>query len=1132
MKCFHALLMGVLLLGALSAPAMAGQDGNGPTAATFRAPPESAKPWVYWFWLNGNITKEGMTADLEAMHRVGIGGVIIMEVDQGIPLGPVPFASPKWRELFKHMIAEAGRLGIEVDMNNDAGWNGSGGPWVTPEHAMQKVVWSEAIVDGPIHYNEHLLQPQLVGGYYKDIAVVAFPTPAADADPKIRARIDHLEGKTAVVRETVTPKAKYPAVAMEAVVARDGVVDLTAKLDDKGRLTWDVPAGKWTVLRIGHTLTGVVNAPAPKSGEGLECDKLSREAYDAFWAGLMGKLIADVGPAAGKALAFTHIDSWENGSQNWTPKMREEFQKRRGYDILPWLPVMTGRVVGSLEQSERFLWDLRKTISELNNDNYASRARELANQHGVKLSIEAYGSGMFDDISYAGCADMPMGEFWVGGGAMETLKAMASGGHIYGHNIIGAESFTAVTEVAKWMNSPASIKSLGDTAFCEGINRFVFHRYAMQPWTHPNRVPGMTMGPWGIHYERTETWWEQTGPWHEYLARCNYLLRQGLFVADICYLQTEDAPNGLAYAPRTAYSFDGCPPEAVLTRIKVEDGRLVLPDGISYRVLVLSPSETMTPVLLAKIKELVEAGATVIGAKPAKSPSLADYPKCDTELQQIADELWGDCDGKTVTEHRYGRGKVVCGKTPDVVLAEMGVVPDFQSQDLTSQTPTARYIHRAVSGADIGFAAQRRRPRRSRVAVRAADEADIYFVSNSSPRAVETQCTFRIKGKRPEFWHPDTGRIEPVGVYQESHGVTRIPIWLEPSGSVFVVFRPNAASALDPVVALSRDGKSVIKTASKTAKIVVEKAIYGVPGDEKRTRDVTKQAQRLVDQGQHSFQVARMAEDGDPALNVVKTLTIDFTVDGKPSRASATDPQSISLVRESDPRDAEVRYADGRLSIEAWKPGRYQLKTASGKTASVEVKTLPEPIDVAGPWELRFPAGWDAPKSVTLDKLISWSQHPEAGVKYFSGTAAYVKTLQIPADMVAKNRRVYLDLGNVQVIAQVKLNGKDLGITWKAPYRYDVTGAIQAGENVLEIRVTNNWVNRLIGDEQLPEDSKRNPEGNLVEWPKWLQEGKPSPTGRHTFSTWRHWSKDSPLMESGLLVPVKLSTTQCEEAAF
>jgi hypothetical protein len=1103
MKSFKTLLVCVSLLAVVLAARAWAQEEKGPAAASFAKPPRADKPWVYWFWLNGNLTKEGMTADLEAMHRVGIGGVIIMEVDQGVPLGPVAFGGDKWRELFKHMISEAARLGIEVDMNNDAGWNGSGGPWVKPEHAMQRVVWTETIVEGGAKVEKSLPRPQAVRDYYRDIAVLAFRTPAAEADAKTRVRVDHLEGKTAVGREQIAPKANYPAVAADAVVT-GAIVDISDKMDAQGKLTWDVPAGKWTILRIGHTLTGVVNAPAPKSGEGLECDKLSREAYDAFWAGFMAKLIDDVGPEAGKALAYTHIDSWENGSQNWTPKMREEFKKRRGYDMLPWLSVITGHVVGSVEQSERFLWDLRKTIAELNNENYAGRAAELAHQHGMKLSIEAYGSGLFDDISYGGIADMPMGEFWIGGGAMETLKNMSSAGHVYGRNVIGAEAFTAVTEVAKWMNTPYSIKALGDTAFCEGINRFVFHRYAMQPWL--DRVPGMTMGPWGIHYERTETWWEQTGPWHDYLARCNYLLRQGLYVADICYVQTEDAPNGLAYGPRTAYAFDACSSEAVLTRMKVEDGRLVLPDGMSYRVLVLTPSETMTPAMLGKIKELVENGATVIGSRPQKSPSLTNYPNCDSEVSRLADQLWADCDGNGVKEHRLGKGRVICGKTPEAVQAEIGVAPDFQS-DITAQTPTSRYIHRT------------------------ADGTDVYFVSNSSPRAVDTDCVFRVTGKHPELWHPDTGRIEPVAIYEQIKGGTRIPLRLDRSGSVFVVFRPDAGTT-DPVVALTRDGKSVIGAARPAGKTVVQKAVYGVLGDAARTRDVTKQAQAMVDRGELSFHVARMAADGDPAFGIVKTLTVDFTVDGKPCRASATDPQFITLTPESDPLDARVVDDGGKLCIEAAKPGRYELKTASGKTASVEVPAIPKAVDVAGPWVLGFPEGWDAPKSVKLDKLISWSQHPDKGVKYFSGTADYKTTFHVSGEMLGQNRHIYLDLGDVREIARVKVNGKDLGILWKAPFRLDVTDAVQAGDNALEVQVTNNWINRMIGDEQLPEDSKRHPEGNLVEWPKWLLEGKPSPTGRRTFTTWRHWRKDSPLAESGLLGPVTVSATQRADVAF
>ena len=452
MKSFHALFV---LAGLLLAATCSFADD---LSAQFRNPPDAAKPWVYWFWLDGNITREGITADLEAMHRVGIGGVLIMEVDQGIPKGPARFGSPQWRELFKHVMAEAGRLGIEVDMNNDAGWCGSGGPWVTPQHAMQKVVWSETFVEGPRRFEGPLPQPETVAGYYRDIAVLAFPSPADDADPKKRFRIAHIDSKNGLVARMGMPDCRLrpsrrrgpggvrrrPRRSARSTAARSSILPAGSTRTDA--LSWDVPPGKWTLLRLGHTPTGAVNAPAPAEGRGLECDKLSREAIDEHFAGLMAKLIADVGPAAGKTLTYTHIDSWEIHSQNWTPRMREEFQKRRGYDPLPLLPAMTGRVVDSLEVSERFLWDLRKTIAELNDENYAGRLRELAHQHGMQLSIEAYGDGLFDDLSYAGRADSPMCEFWMGGGAMETVKEMASAGHTYGRNIVGAESFTAVTE--------------------------------------------------------------------------------------------------------------------------------------------------------------------------------------------------------------------------------------------------------------------------------------------------------------------------------------------------------------------------------------------------------------------------------------------------------------------------------------------------------------------------------------------------------------------------------------------------------------------------------------------------------------------------------------------------------------
>jgi len=1139
-------------------------------ADRFASPPADARPWVYWFWLNGNITREGITADLEAMKRVGIGGVLIMEVDQGIPKGPVAFMSPPWRELFKHVVAEAQRLGLEVNMNNDAGWNGSGGPWIRPEHSMQKVVWTETNVEGPRHFDDTLPQPNAVAGFYRDIAVLAFP---ATGD----YRIENIPLKACYQVGYVSPGVVETKLPAEQLIDRTRIADLTPRMSHDGRLEWNVPAGQWTVMRFGHTSTGVENAPSPESGRGLECDKLSREGIEANFGGMIAKLIADVGPAAGRVLTVTHIDSWENGAQNWTARMPEEFRARRGYDLLPFLPVMTGRVVESLEISERFLWDLRQTISDLVVENYAGHLQTLARRGGLRLTIEAYG-GPCDDLRYAGRCDEPMGEFWIGGSALNVCKGMASAAHTYGKPIVGAEAFTA-DDRERWRDHPASIKALGDRAFCEGINRFVFHRYALQPW--PDRRPGMTMGPWGVHYERTQTWWEMTPPWHTYLARCQFMLRQGRFAPDICYLQPEAAPQGAHDHRRRGYDFDQCSAEVVLTRMAVKDGRLVLPDGLSYRLLVLPGVNTMTPALLRKIRDLVQAGATVVGPRPLKSPSLTDYPTCDDEVKKLADEVWGNCDGRSVKEHRLGQGRVVWGVTAEELLAQEGVRPDFSSRARLG------WIHRVVG------------------------DRDVYFVANPQPYGVQAACAFRVSGKCPELWWPDSGLIERAGMFEEKDGCTSVPLTLGPSGSVFVVFA-RGAGPQDPVVALTRDGKPLLATADIAPKIVVKKAAYGVLTDPQRIRDVRGKVQEKVDRGEHSFQVARMAEGDDPAEGVVKTLDIEYTIGEQEFAVRGRDPESVHLTddasrivvekatygvltdpqRTRDVRDklqhlldtgerdfqvarmaegddpafmvvktlvveytiagrrmtftgtdpepvtltphpavpepvAGVRWtADGRPLVEACQPGRYELRTATGRSRRVEVPDLPAPLEIGGPWEVRFAPGWGAPERVTLEKLDCWSRHSDPGVRHFSGMATYTAAFKLPAEMPARDRRIILDLGKVQVMAQVKLNHRDLGVLWKPPYQVDVTDIVNPGENSLEIKVVNLWPNRLIGDEQLPEDSDRNPEGTLKSWPQWLLEGKPSPTGRHTFSTWRLWKKDDPLPESGLLGPVRLRPVQ------
>lgn len=1058
----------------------------------FVVPPDEAKPWVYWFWLNGNISKQGITADLEAMKRVGIGGALIMEVDQGIPAGPIEFMSKEWRELFKHAVSEARRLGLQVNMNNDAGWNGSGGPWIKPEQSMQKVVWTELQVEGPRHFEGTLAQPEAVAGYYRDIAVLAFPTTDSYQIPDIVTKAAFAIGATGPPSQASVPS--------NAVVQEDKIIDLSRSMTE-GKLTWSVPPGKWTIVRFGHTSTGMQNSPAPASGRGLECDKLSKEGAEANFKGMIAKLVADNMQQKGNSpygLVATHVDSWENGSQNWTLRMREEFKRLRGYDPIRFLPVLTGRVVGNLEVSERFLRDLRQTISDLVVTNYARHIRELAHQAGLRFTVEAYGSPC-DNIPYAGQADEPMGEFWTPHGAMETCKAMASAAHVYGKRIVGAEAFTADAH-ERWLEHPALLKPIGDLAFCQGINRFVIHRYAHQPWV-PERRPGMTMGPWGQHYERTQTWWEQSRDWHTYLSRCQHMLRQGLFAADICYLQSEIPFQTFRGIEQNGYGWDECSPDVVINRMSVANGRIVLPDGMNYKLLVLPDSRFMTPEFLEKIKELVEKGATVVGPPPLKSPSLTNYPACDDEVRRIASELWGEqaVAGTTAPSREsplvrhVGKGRVIWGIPPEKVLEEMGIGPDFYS------TPRLHHTHRTLPGTDI------------------------YFVANPKPMSVCAKCMFRIKGRIPEFWWPDSGKVEEAPIYTEADGNTWVNIPLGPHGSVFVVFRKSSLNC-DVVTDVLHNGKIVLSALPvPSSKITVNRAHYGILNDSARCRDVTTKVKALVDAGETCFQVSKMAEGDDPAYGQIKTLVIDYTIDGKDFTAQAADTEYIELSPDSSKElPCEVSKINGKLVLTALKPGTFAVRHKSGDTDYAAVPFVPPPIEVTGPWKVVFNPNQGATWQSTLERLSSLSEHPDPAVRYFSGTATYHASFSIPRGLLEENRASFLDLGDVQVMAEVILNGRNLGLLWKPPFRLDICGALKSGVNELEIKVINLWPNRLIGDEELPEDSDRNPDGTLKSWPAWLLDGKASPTGRQTFTTWRLWKKGERLPESGLLGPVTI----------
>ena len=1176
----------------------------------FQNPPEEAKPHTWWHWCNGNISKEGITLDLEAMRRIGVGGAQIFNVAPGAPAGTVLTGSPEWRELTKFAITEADRVGVELAIHNCPGWSESGGPWVKPEQSMQKVVWQERRLVGPQQFVEKLPQPETVKDYYRDIAVLAFPSVPADepatgakpvvtasvtvdkntdlsapgkpaivlplkeamphfvqlafekpidasslsitghADrvsvngkvevsedgktfrkvatlpslhdspttdvsfPKTRARIfrisiastDHKHsGKLAISRvEFAGPRlnemssragyrsqaglgfsnASFPA---EACVAPERIVDLTSKLGRDGTLTWDAPAGSWTILRVGHTSTGRVNAPAPDSGRGLECDKMSRAAVEAHFAGMMGKVIADAGPLAGKSLKMVLADSWEAGCQNWTPEFPAEFKKRRGYDVLPWLVTLTGRAVGDVDRSERFLWDFRRTIADLIAENHYGVFQELCHKHGMFLTAEAPGIGMptiADQLQCKAFTDVPMGEFWLDGHNDSQEPACAA--HIFGKKLITAEAFTASTNEAKWSKAPFDHKALGDLNFCRGINRFVFHRYAMQPWK--DRVPGMTMGPWGTNFERTNTWWEQAGPWMRYISRCQFLLQSGLFAADVLYFYGEEAPvtiTGREPKLPPGFDFDACDTGALFTRVSVKDGRLVLPDGMSYRFLLLPGTDRMSPAVLRRVKELAEAGAVIVGGRPEKSPSLNGWPGCDQELRKMADELWGAA-AAPAGSHVVGKGRVVWGKPLDQVVAELNLKPDFEAD---CEAGDVARIHRSIDGADV------------------------YFVSNQMAYAKRLTCTFRVSGKLPELWRPETGAVEQVAVYSEKDGRTVVPLQFEPAGSVFVVFRKPSKPA-QVVASATLNGRDLLAASNSESEpcgIKIEKAVYGAdPEKGKNSVDVTEKLRAMVRGGKFNVRVNNSLAS-DPALNQRKRIWVQYSASGVRKSATCEENALLRLTASGAtayscpiPAAELCRDEAGALRVNVAAPGEVEVKTAGGTTLHARVADLPGPLRIENGWTLSFPPKWGAPEKVALEKLISWTEHGDKGVKHFSGTATYTKEFAWngkPANGV----RWLLDLGGVKEIAQVKLNGQDLGILWKPPFRVDATAALHPGENTLEVRVTNLWPNRMIGDAALPKEK------------------------RFTWSVFEPFKPDDALLTSGLLGPVELKAVVSAE---
>ncbi len=791
LKLFPALLAGLLAWnGAATAASSLESD--------WKNPPPSARLRAYWWWLNGNVTKESITRDLEQMQAKGFGGALICDADGSsqegnahAPHGPT-FFTPEWRELYKHTLREANRLGLEMSLNIQSGWN-LGGPVVTQEDAAKKYVWSEARLTGGTNTEWHLPAPPFRENFYRDTAVLAYQR---------KTSTNHLplqNWKQKALQESLQPFsapnssalfAELPGSPNDAVAAVADVLDLTAKLGADGILHWAVPPGDWQVLRFGYTIGDHAYVSTSSEGwQGFALDVYSATAFQHYWDAIVEPLIADAGPLAGKALKYLHTDSWEIELANWTPALRAEFQQRRGYDLLPWLPVLAGRIVNSRMESDRFLFDYRRTLGDLAIDHHFKLFSDGAHKHGLQIHPESGGPHAvpIDAQQCLGMDDAPMSEFWawswthrIGDENRFFVKQPASAAHTYGHKLVVAEGFTTIGphwQETLWDN----LQPAFNHACTEGLNLLVWHAFVCSPASAG--VPGQQYFA-GTHLNPNVTWWEKSAPFFAYINRCQSLLQQGHFAADVCYYYGDHVPN-FAQLKRSdpariqpGYDYDVITADALLDRATVKDGKVWLPDGMNYRVLVLPNHEVISLPVLKKIKELVTAGATVIGPKPSGGETLANYPAVDAEIGKLANELWGG---------NVGSGRVITNQSAREVLLADGVLPDYEGLD--SSGSSLEYLHRTT------------------------DDAEIYFIANRTNSAVSATVALRVNGRAPELWNAVSGEHKFASAYREQAGRTLVPLDFAPCGSWFVIFREPAARhpasapsnqpSLQPVQAIS-----------------------------------------------------------------------------------------------------------------------------------------------------------------------------------------------------------------------------------------------------------------------------------------------------------------------------------------
>jgi hypothetical protein len=753
--------------------------------ANFRNPPASSGVNCWWWWLNGNVNKATITKDLEAMKSRGFQGAMIFDAgghnqrgNRDIPEGPL-FGSPQWNELFLFAMNEARRLGLEMGFNIQSGWN-LGGPRVAPAYMAKQITYSETRTSGNQSSPIILRQPNARYDFYKDIAVLAFPISEAQktkdyiTDLRLKLGFSELGGSAPDTRfllgNQTRDNKKYPD-STAGLVRTNQIIDLTTKMDAKGNLNWNAPAGEWTILRIGYTCTDAHVSTSSGKWQGNVLDYMSRSAFDFYWKDVVVPILQASGDHVGTTLKYMETDSWECGGMNWTDSFDREFKAYLGYDLKAFLPILAGYVVDDIQTSNAFLADFRKTLGHLVATNHYAVFQEYAHKYGLGIQPESAGphAGPLDGIKNYGYSDIVMSEFWSPSPHRPKpedrffLKQASSAAHIYGKKIIGAESFTTIGphwNDELWHDQ----KSAFDHEICAGLNRLYFHTFSSSP---PEAgLPGQEYFA-GTHVNPQVTWWSRSGPFIDYLHRVQSVVQQGRFVADILYYYGDHVPNVFPFKhadPAGAipgFDYD-VTDENILLKLLVKNGSVVTPTGMNYRVLVLPDHKVLSLAALQKLEPLLKAGATIIGYKPEQLISVAGGAKAQQQFKQLADALWGGSPAER-GEKTYGKGKLAWGISAREFLLAKNRQADFDVLENDSKTDFD-YIHYIIGNSEV------------------------YFVSNQTEQRQQIKARFRVSGKRPELWDALTGDIRPALAFQQDKDLTSLPLVLEPYGSVMVVF--------------------------------------------------------------------------------------------------------------------------------------------------------------------------------------------------------------------------------------------------------------------------------------------------------------------------------------------------------